>query len=80
MPTLIFKVEWADQKGFQTLAEGVKLTFSNDVGTFPMPKDKALEEALKEQCPKVFAKIPTFRNAQGFIWRRGIAFTVTKRL
>lgn len=80
MPTLEFKVEFVDKVGFHPLAEGVKLAFPSDCGTFPAPKDRIVEALFERECPLLMAKVPTKTNLQGFTFRQGLCFTVTKRL
>jgi hypothetical protein len=60
MQTVKVKVEWVDTKGFHFLVDNVVLTFPDDMGTFPMPKDKNTEKALRTQHPEIWAKIPRF--------------------
>lgn len=74
MQTVKVKVEWVDSKGFHFLANNVVLTFNDDVGTFPMPKDKDTEEAFRTQHLKLFNMVPT-ATERGFTFRRGLCFT-----
>jgi hypothetical protein len=40
------------------IARSLELRFEDNVGTFPLPKAGACEEALRMQHPRIFANIP----------------------
>jgi hypothetical protein len=75
MPTITFKIEYVDDHGFHTLAEGVELTFPDDMGTFPAPKQQHTWEALRSQRPDIYDKVPVYNKTS----RCGLCFTITDR-
>lgn len=68
-------IEYVKDNKYILIAKNVVLAFSDNLQCRPLPKHNVTLQALKNQHPEIYAKIPIFTDKKGFTYQYGVCFT-----